>query len=279
MMMKPMLPISVEEPFDDPDYLFEPQFAGHRLLLSRKNSAVKLYTRYGNACTRQYPELLAMPTDDDLVLDGLLCVIGEDGYIDEGRVKERFRLTGAAKIRAAAVKTPVHAVVFDILERNGRDLRALPLLERKQILHDCLDNNPRYSHSLYLPGEGTRLFAAVRKRGMKGMIAKRKDSAYVPGYSDGWKKVTSYSYAVVELGGYRKKQFGWLAFSRGRPIGVIGGAVPTADQNWFYDVSTAGKTGEDRNFVYVKPGLRAKIRYRGQTPDGLLRAPEFIAFV
>ncbi|MDF2938790.1 MAG: ligB [Paenibacillaceae bacterium] len=274
-----MLPVSVEEPFDDPDYLFEPQIAGHRLLLRRQNSAVKLFTRFGNECTRQYPELLAMPTDDDLVLDGQVCRFGENGYIEDEAVMERFRMTQGMKIREAAAAALVHVVVFDILQRNGEDLRALPLLERKQILSRCLDDNPRYSHVLYLPDEGKRLFAAIREREMKGMIAKRKDSPYTAGYSEDWKKIHRYSYAVVELGGYRKDQFGWLALSQGSPAGVIEKAVAGADKGMFYATSAAVKTGEDRNFVYVKPGLQVKIRYRGRTADGLLRAPEFIEFV
>ncbi|MNC35574.1 putative ATP-dependent DNA ligase YkoU [compost metagenome] len=213
------------------------------------------------------------------MLDGQVCRIGADGYIDYESVLERFRMTRGTKIRAAAAAEPVHVVVFDILERNGKDLRSLPLLERKRILRDCLDDNPKYSHCLYLPEEGNRLFTAVRERKMKGMVAKRKDSPYVEGWSEDWKRITCYSYAVVELGGYRKDQFGWLALYEGRPVGVIADAVPLADKKGFYTVSGSVKTGEDRDFIYVEPGKKAKIRFCSWTANGLLRTPEFIEYV
>lgn len=274
--MNPMLPTLVEEPFDDPDYIFEPQINGHRLMLHRKNGAVKLYTRFGNECSRQYPELLAMPTDDDLVLDGVVCRIAPDGYIDLESVMERFRLTRATKIRAAAAADPVHVVVFDILERNGEDLRGLPLTERKQILRDSLDDNPRYSHSLYVPDEGKRLFAAIRERRLEGMIAKRKDSGYIGGRSEDWQKIIRYTYAVVELAGYRKDRPGWLISYQGRLAGVLEQVVPALNKHPLLETAKGIATGEDRNFVYVEAGIQLKVRFRGWTKDGKLRSPEFI---
>uniref|UniRef100_UPI003F66A1C1 ATP-dependent DNA ligase n=1 Tax=Gorillibacterium sp. sgz5001074 TaxID=3446695 RepID=UPI003F66A1C1 len=172
--ISPMLLEKVEEPFDDPRFIYEPKIDGHRLLLSRENGSVRLYTRHENECTRQYPELLAVPTDDDVILDGEVCRIGPSGEIDFEAVMERFRMTKGPKIKAAAVESPVHYVVFDILQRNGQDLRSLPLMERKQILADVLEQNSHFSQSLYVEGAGKELFRAIQEKRMEGIVAKRK---------------------------------------------------------------------------------------------------------
>lgn len=279
MFMDPMLLSKVEEPFNDPRYIYEPKIDGHRLIVSRQGGATRLFTRHGNECTRQYPELQDIPADDNLVLDGEVCRIGPDGGIDFEAVMERFKLSKAAKIRATAVSTPVHVVVFDILKRNGQDLRGLPLLERKQILQDSLGTNAYYSHSLYVPGQGKQLFAAIQQRMMEGIVAKRADSLYVGRRSEHWQKIISYTYATVQLAGYRKDQFGWLAQYQGRPVGVIELAVPSMHKQAFYGIANRIKTGEDRNHVYLEPRISARVRFRNWTSGGMLRSPEFVEFV
>lgn len=279
MFLEPMLLSKVEEPFDDDRYIFEPKIDGHRLIVSIQNGVMRLYTRHGNECTRQYPELLDVPTDDVLVLDGEVCRIGPDGGIDFEAVMERFRMTRAAKIRAAAAADPVHVVVFDILQRNGKDIRGLPLMERKQILRDCLGTNAYYSHSLYVLGEGKHLFGVIQERKMEGIVAKRADSLYVGRRSEHWQKIINYTYATVQLAGYRKDQFGWLANYQGRPVGVIELAVPPMHRRAFYEVANRIWTGEDRDYVYLEPRISARVRFRNWTKHGMLRSPEFVEFV
>lgn len=279
MFMTPMLLSKVEEPFDDPRYIYEPKIDGHRLIVSSHGGVTSLCTRHGNECTRQYPELQDIPTGDDLVLDGEVCRIGPDGGIDFESVMERFKLSKAAKIRAAAVSAPVHVVVFDILQRNGQDLRGLPLLERKQILQDSLGTNAFYSHSMVVPGEGKRLFEVIRERKMEGIVAKRSDSLYVGRRSDHWQKVINYTYATVQISGWRKDQFGWLAQYEGRPVGVIELAVPSMHKQAFYKIAGRIKTGEDRNHVYLEPRISARVRFRNWTSGGMLRTPEFVEFL
>lgn len=278
MFIEPMLLTKVEQPFDDEQYIYEPKIDGHRLILSRQNGVVRLYTRHHNECTRQYPELHAVPTDDDLVLDGEVCRIGPDDGIDFESVMERFMMSKVGKIRAAAATNPVHMVVFDILQRNGQDLRGLPLMERKRILKESLGSNAYYSHSLHVPGDGKQLFAAIQERKMEGIVAKRKDSLYVGRRSEHWQKIINYTYATVEIAGYRKDQFGWLAHYQGRPVGVIELAVPSMHKQAFYGVVASIKTGEDREYVYVQPRIKARVRMRNWTKSGMLRSPEFVGF-
>ncbi|MNC14972.1 putative DNA ligase-like protein [compost metagenome] len=279
MEYTPMLLEKTEEPFDDERFIYEPKIDGHRILPYRRNGSLRLYTKQRVECTRQYPELQEMPTDDELVLDGEVCRIGPDGGIDFESVMQRFLTAKAGKIRSAAASDPVHVVVFDILERNGRDLRGLPLLERKQILRDSLGTNAYYSHSMVVPGEGKRLFEVIQERKMEGIVAKRADSLYVGRRSEHWQKIINYTYATVQLSGYHKDQFGWLAQYQGRPVGVIELAVPAVHRQAFYKVAGRLKTGEDRDNVYLEPRISARVRFRNWTSGGMLRSPEFLEFV
>jgi DNA ligase-1 len=185
----------------------------------------------------------------------------------------------ASGIRAAAASDPLHVVVFDILQRNGQDLRGLPLLERKRILRESLGTNAYYSHSLVVPGEGKQLFEVIKERRMEGIVAKRADSLYIGRRSEQWQKVINYTYATVQLAGYRKDQFGWLAQYQGRPVGVIELAVPAMHRQAFYGVAGRLKTGEDRQHVYLEPRISARVRFRNWTRAGMLRSPEFVEFV
>jgi DNA ligase 1 len=279
MYMAPMLLEKTEEPFNDPRFIFEPKIDGHRILPCHSNGSLRLYTRHTTECTRQYPELQDIPTDDDLVLDAEVCRIGPNGTIDFESVMERFMLAKAAKIRAAAASAPAHVVVFDILKRNGKDLRSLPLLERKRILRESLGTNAYYSHSLCVPSDGKQLFTAIQEQKMEGIVAKRSDSLYVGRRSAHWQKIINYTYATVQLAGYRKEQFGWLAQYQGRPVGVIELAVSAIHKQAFYGIAGRLKTGEDRNNVYLEPHISVRVRFRNWTSRGMLRSPEFVDFV
>ena len=68
---------------------------------------------------------------------------------------------------------------FDILWLNGRDLRDLPLVERKKILRKVI---PRKSSSVgcvsYVDRGALKLFELVKKGDLEGLVVKRKDGKY-----------------------------------------------------------------------------------------------------
>jgi len=281
MFVEPMLLGKREEPFDDDRYIFQPKIDGHRLILSRTAGQVRLYTRHNNDVTLQYPELHNVPVDGDVdvVLDGEVARMDETGWIDFEAVMERFRLTKQERISEAARTMPVHYYVFDVLHYNGEDVRGWPLTDRLALLSDITSSNPHYSNVLTVPGAGIALFNTVKERRLEGIVAKRKSSVYVGRRSENWLKIINYEYADVHIAGYRKGDFGWLAHIDGRPAGVIELAVPAAHKKAFYNVARTLVTGEDRNFVYVQPRIKARVRFRNYYKSGMLRTPEFVEFV
>jgi DNA ligase-1 len=282
MFITPMLLEKREQPFDDERYIFEPKIAGHRLILSMENGHVRLFTRHNNDVTRQYPELHNVPIADnsDVVLDGVVaCINPESGSVDIEMVIERFMMKKPMTIMEAAVRQPVHFYVFDILRYKGEDLRDRPLMERKILLERVLSANNFISPLMRIEGTGISLFEAIREINLEGIVAKKKNSKYVSRRDPSWVKIINYTYAEVQIAGYRKNQFGWLLQHRGRNVGVLELAVPSAHKKAFLGVTKALVTGEDRNFVFVQPNIAALVRFRSWTRAGMLRTPEFVDFV
>ncbi|WP_263560480.1 ATP-dependent DNA ligase [Paenibacillus polymyxa] len=286
MFISPMLLETTAVPFSDSRYIFEPKIDGHRLIYSQQNGIVRLFTRHNNDCTRQYPEIASVTFPHDIVLDGeIACVDPTTGVSDFESVMSRFQARKTDKITKLVAELPATFVVFDVLSFKGEDLRSLPLMERKSLLASLMFPSPSFGVVPYIEGAGEALFEQIEARGMEGVVAKRKESTYVSRRSTSWQKVINWSYADVYITGYRKEEFGWLAgvpTSNGdkiRPAGIIEfGATPT-HKKAFYGVSKALITGEDREYVYVEPRIRARVKMRNWTKAGNLRIPVFTEFI
>ncbi|MBD2867458.1 ATP-dependent DNA ligase [Paenibacillus arenilitoris] len=201
MFMNPMLMTERYEPFNDERYLFEPIVDGHRLQLSFFANKAKLYTRHRNDVTRQYPELHNVPLREpaDVVLDGeVACFNPRTGAIEFDTLIERYRLNKDARIRDARKTFPVTFFVFDILHYNGEDLREKPLMERRKLLGDILEDNAFYKKLMFVDGKGEELFELVKRSGLEGVACKRKDSLYVEGRGGDWQKVPNAEYASMK---------------------------------------------------------------------------------
>lgn len=179
---------------------------------------------------------------------------------------------------------PVTFVIFDILMYKGRDLRGLPLMERKAILSTITLPGPAFGVMPYIEGSGEALFAQVETRGMEGMVGKRMDGQYVSRRSEAWKKVINWSYEEVYITGYRKDKFGWLtavpdSAGKLRPAGIIEHGPGPMIKKKFYSESKKFVFGDDQNFVYLEPQFRAEVKIRNWTKAGLLRSPVFTKFI
>ncbi|MFD1267582.1 ATP-dependent DNA ligase [Paenibacillus motobuensis] len=285
MFISPMLLATAPGPFSDPRYIFEPKIDGHRLLFSQKSGAVRLYTRHNNICMLQYPEISGAIFPHDIVLDGeIACTDPATGISDFDLIMMRFKAQRSDKIAQLVTSLPATFAVFDILWYKGEDLRGLPLLKRKEILTSIPMPSASFGVVPHVVGAGEALFSQIQARGMEGVVGKRKDSVYETGYrSDNWRKVINWLHADVYITGYRKEEFGWLAAvednGRIRPAGIIElGATPT-HKKAFYGVVKPLVTGEDRDFVYVEPRIRAQVKMRNWTRAGMLRSPVFERFI
>ena len=72
----------------------------------------------------------------------------------------------------------VYLYVFDVLWLDGRDVRPLPLRERKRLLRDALDFGGPLRCTPHRNEHGEAFFEEACRKGWEGLIAKRADSPY-----------------------------------------------------------------------------------------------------
>ena len=156
------------EPFDGPDWMFEPNYDGFRALLYGTRDACELrarqdahYEAFADLCDRVSRVLAGR----EVILDGEIVSLDAKG-------KPVFRelLKGRGYLAFAA---------SDLVWLDGSDLRALPLVERKRRLADLLpaDTGPLYK-VFTLEEHGRALFEAARKMDLEGIVAKRGQDPY-----------------------------------------------------------------------------------------------------
>lgn len=79
---------------------------------------------------------------------------------------------------------------FDLLHLDGKDLRALPLTERKakleRLIYKTRDNRLRFSETF---NDGVKLLASCDRMSLEGIVSKRADAPYRSGPTKDWIKV------------------------------------------------------------------------------------------
>jgi bifunctional non-homologous end joining protein LigD len=168
-------------------WVFELKYDGFRLLAAKDGSVVRLRYRSQKDVTSVFPEVAdairALPGRRAL-LDGELVAFGADGRPDF----ELLRARAFARDRTNATLPRTIGCMFDLLALDDHDLRPLPLLERKARLRRVLGHEHGLVYVDDVEGCGERLLAGARELSLEGVVAKRADSSYLPGYSAGWLK-------------------------------------------------------------------------------------------
>jgi ATP-dependent DNA ligase len=184
-------------PFSDPGWVFEWKYDGYRVLI-RKSDRVDLISRAGNPLNASFPDIVqaveAVP--GEFVMDAELA-IGSGRGAEFALLQQRAKTVSTRNVPAAARRCPARLYVFDILA-NKRDLRGLPLIERKAILRDSFDDSDRLSFVSGVIGDGVAVFELVKQYQFEGMVCKRLASTYQRGRSRDWWK--------VKWSGYKRKE-------------------------------------------------------------------------
>ena len=191
LRLMPMLGVP-GEPFDSTDHLFEVKWDGIRALAGVEGRAWQLWGRERSDYTCRYPELeLLASLPSGTVLDGEL-VLFRKGQTDLASMLGRHGLTSPKKIGCASRVNPVTYVVFDLLFDKGQSLCDRPLHQRRRLLAELVaqHHHPRLAFSEELVGSGRDFFAAAVAQGHEGIMAKQRDSRYLPGQrSAAWRKI------------------------------------------------------------------------------------------
>lgn len=165
------------------DLLYEPKWDGFRCIVFRDGDKIELGSRNQRPLTRYFPELLA-PLAAELpqrcVLDGELVIPTPNG-LDFDLLGQRIH-PADSRVQQLARDTPASYVAFDVLALGDRDLRPLPLAERREILISVLGSAKAPIHvtpATTDPDLARDWFERFEGSGFDGVMAKPLADPYV----------------------------------------------------------------------------------------------------
>lgn len=296
--IEPMKAAVTAAPPHDGKWLYEVKFDGFRVLAIKNGRTVQLWSRNRKRLDKRFPavaEAVKKLPAQCCILDGEVCALDERG-------RSSFQLLQ----NFAENNPPIVYYVFDLLFKGTRDLRQLPLEERKRHLGKILERaaDP-IRPSAFFAENPERILEKMKAVGAEGAIAKLKDSVYEAGQRSGaWVKIKFHKGQEFVIVGYTppkrsRKYFGALIlgyYRRGRLVfsGRVGTGFTDKSLREIYkrlkplasDVplveEVRDQPGRRRargwkasDARWVKPSLVAQVRFTEWTDDGLLRHPSF----
>lgn len=285
--VQPMLATLIDEPFSRQGWLFEIKWDGYRAIASKHKDQIELYSRNSLDFSQRYvPVTEALRTiKHDLILDGEIVVVDGEG-------KSHFEwLQGWTK----APNGDLRYYAFDILWCDGRDVRGMPLAQRKTLLKTVLPKDGVIVYSDHIENDGLKLFKEMKNRGLEGMIAKRAGSPYREAVrGQDWLKIKTHLRQEVVIGGYTeprgsRKYLGALlvgVYDHGKfvYVGHSGGGIPD-EQRKTLQARLSKLERQSSPFTiepkpnapvhWVKPGLVCEMSFAEWTEDNYMRHPQF----
>jgi ATP-dependent DNA ligase len=167
------------------DYLYEPKWDGFRCIAFCEDGETDLRSRHDRPLGRYFPELVAELMalgESGVVLDGEIVVSGSAGYDFDallGRVHP-----AASRVQRLSRETPARFIAFDLLARDGEDLRARRFDERRRALEEVLaDATGTVAPTAVteLEAEAARWLDCGPGSGIDGVVAKRAEMRYEAG--------------------------------------------------------------------------------------------------
>ena len=268
---------------------------GTRCIAHISKKTVELQNRRLRSITFRYPEVTKalQQAASDCILDGEMAVFLKD-VPDFRSLEVREQQIQSIKIDYLSKAMPANYIVFDILYKGQENLMNRPLLERKAILKQELQENDFVTIIDYLQNDGEAYFKAALEKGLEGIMAKRLASPYQPGVrSRDWIKIKKKLTLDLVVGGYipgqgqRTSFFGGLllgAYDSGKLIyiGRVGSGFSFRDLE---EISKEFKTSNESPFSqppalqgvkWLQPELVVEVEAMEVTKKGHLRAPVYL---
>jgi bifunctional non-homologous end joining protein LigD len=296
-----MLATNEERPFTREGWVFELKYDGYRLLAERSGREAFLRSRAGHDLTATFPEIAravrGLPYED-LVLDGEVVVNDADGRPSFSRLQKRGRILNRTDALRASVELPAVLHAFDLLGIEGRDLRTLPLLTRKEILREVLPTVGPIRYTDHIAEQGELMFTHVERMRLEGIVGKRADAPYRGGRSASWVKVRTVrvdDFVVVGWSEGRGSRggLGSLHVAQYDPeglvyMGSVGSGLTDAQLDETLEAleaietdetpCTSGPVPKGKGHHWVEPRLVVEVKYKERTEQGVLRQPSLSRF-
>ena len=290
---KPMLAKPAPKPFSKEGWVYEIKWDGFRAIAYVKEN-LKLLSRNQTQIQEKFPELQELTIlTQNVVLDGEIVVI-KNKKPDFQALLERNQTTKPLEISIQTKKSPASYMIFDILEKNQKNLTNLPLIERKQILRQTVKEGNNVFITDFIEKKGEEYYKIVIEKEFEGIIAKKKNSTYQPGTrSNNWLKIKKTKtvdciiFGYTKGTGFREETFGALILGlyglKNQPIfiGKVGSGFSDQDlmklSKKLKDLKTRKPAFETnlKDVYWVKPKIVIEVSYQTLTKEGKLRMPIF----
>jgi bifunctional non-homologous end joining protein LigD len=288
--VSPMLCTLTKEPANDPAYLYEIKWDGYRIISYVRKGKVRMDSPSAKDYTTRYPVIVEAlkRLGHDVVVDGEVVVFNQAGMPDF----DALQLYNGPS-------SSVFYCLFDLLWLDGYSLGQLPLVTRKSLLQTLVKDEPVFKFSDSFD-DGPRLYEEMLKRNLEGIVAKKKDSTYVPGErGNNWLKTPTRKRQEFVIGGWaesdKNRSFKLLlfgAFNKGKFewIGRSGGGYKEKEMPGILKQLKALEIAQSP-FVnkvldtkgaathWVRPELVANFEFATWTKSGRIRKPAtFLGF-
>ena len=292
--MPPVAPMLAKAARDLPPagkVLYEPKWDGFRCIVFRDGDEVELGSRNEKPLTRYFPDVVEAARTHlpgRVVLDGEIVIAGEGG-LDFEALLQRIH-PADSRVRRLAAETPASFVAFDVLALEDRDVRRLPLVERRALLVDALGVAGPPVHLTPCTEDrdvATDWFHRFEGAGLDGVIAKPLDLPYREG-ERAMVKVKHERTADCVVAGFRWHKSGGVvgslllglyddagvlhhvgvaaAFTMARRKELVAELEPYRDERPTFDGRAPGghsrwNAGRDLSFEPLRPELVCEVAY------------------
>jgi bifunctional non-homologous end joining protein LigD len=262
-------------------WLHEIKFDGYRVQLRIANDDIKVFTRRGHDWTKRFRKVAGdayLINAGSAIVDGEVVVPAADGTTDFSVLQNELK----------GKSTKIVLVAFDLLYLNGRDLRKLPLVERKAVLKKLIEKTPiQFSESFEL--DGREMLRHACRVGLEGVVSKVRDSRYPSDRTNDWVKVTCAQRETLPIAGFALDGNKWDGIYVGREKAgelvyagkVDHGFTPETEKDLRARLKPLIRRTQPyakriaHRGIWVEPSLMAEIEYRAKSAEGKVRHPFF----
>ncbi|WBL25035.1 DNA ligase D [Zunongwangia sp. HGR-M22] len=284
--VKPMLATTAKEIFNHPDWIYELKWDGYRLIAHVDDGDVRIYSRNGINYGSKFPLLVKdlKQLDHQVILDGEVVIVDKNG-IPNFQALQNYDQNTPGTLRF---------YVFDMLFLNGHSMLELPLKDRKSLIPEILEDLDYTFYCDHIEGMGTAFYKKAVDNGTEGVIAKKADSTYAPGYrTESWLKIKAVESEEAIICGYTNSKgavFGSLILGmyqdgKLKYVGNCGSGFSNAQQKELLQkmdklaskespfISKINLKGRTPN--WIKPQLICEVKFSEWTKAGSMRHPVF----
>lgn len=293
--VKPMLATLADEPFSDPDWLYELKWDGYRCLCHISGDSIRMVSRNELDLGERFPGMLDVRQQfsvESAVVDGEIVALDANGIPSFQMLQNAYGFRGGSP---SGSKGDLVYYAFDLIYCNGRDLSGEPLEARKDVLRQVIGGEGRVRYSDHVREHGLKLYEQAETMGLEGIIAKLASSKYEHRRSRSWLKIKTVRRQEVVIGGYTsprntRSHFGALVvglYDQGelRYVGHTGGGFSEKSLKEIHDLMKPLKTDTSPFVVkpktnekvqWVRPELVCEVKFTEWTDDGRMRHPIFL---